>query len=152
MSITYLRQDLVPVLKARDFEAFMHGCNCFCNMGAGIAVPVKDNFPEVYAADCATKKGDQSKLGTIGIVEIEPGKIIVNGYTQFRYGGGRVNADYNAIKSCFQKLNQEMLSRGMTDLVIPKIGAGHAGGDWAIIEEIIKEVMDDSIKIRVYHF
>lgn len=46
-----------------EVDAIGHCCNCFCTMGKGIAPKIKKEWPEVYAADCATRKGDRTKLG-----------------------------------------------------------------------------------------
>jgi O-acetyl-ADP-ribose deacetylase (regulator of RNase III) len=36
------------------FDVVIHGCNCSCTMGAGIAKSIKDQFPEAYQADLIT--------------------------------------------------------------------------------------------------
>ena len=146
-----INKNLVPVLEKREFDAFAHGCNCFCTMGAGIAAHVKRIFPEAYALDRKTKKGDQKKLGTIGICEIGDNKILINAYTQFDFWKPGRRADYKAIEKCFDLIGAEMLSRGLVHLVIPKIGAGLAGGDWNVIEDIILERMPKEIDISVYY-
>ena len=60
-----IRGDLVQLALAGKFDVIVHGCNCMCTMGAGIAKQIKQKFPEAYRVDCQTKKGDRSKLGTI---------------------------------------------------------------------------------------
>ena len=70
-------------------------------MGAGIALTIKKVFPEAYQADLKTKKGDRAKLGTYSSVTIQKNGhqiTIINGYTQYHYGGPGNKADYNAIK------------------------------------------------------
>lgn len=36
--------DLIALAKAGKFDVIAHGCNCFCNMRAGIAIPMSKNF------------------------------------------------------------------------------------------------------------
>jgi O-acetyl-ADP-ribose deacetylase (regulator of RNase III) len=36
--------DLIELAKQGKFDVIAHGCNCFCTMGAGIAVPMKLAF------------------------------------------------------------------------------------------------------------
>jgi O-acetyl-ADP-ribose deacetylase (regulator of RNase III) len=46
--------NLIHLAKAGHFDVIVHGCNCFCAMGKGIARSIKLEFPEAYAADCTT--------------------------------------------------------------------------------------------------
>jgi O-acetyl-ADP-ribose deacetylase (regulator of RNase III) len=66
-----IQGDLLNLASIGEFDVIVHGCNCHCTMGAGIAAAIKKRFPEAYAADCATLKGDRSKLGTISQAQIE---------------------------------------------------------------------------------
>ena len=78
--------DLIKLALAGEFDTIIHGCNCQCTMGAGIARTMKVVFPEAFEADRATARAEHSKLGTTShaTVEREGHRItIVNGYTQF---------------------------------------------------------------------
>jgi len=78
--------DLVQKARAGEFDVLVHGCNCFCTMGAGIAKTIKHVFPAAYQADLATPAGDKAKLGTYSSAQIKAAGrrlTIVNAYTQF---------------------------------------------------------------------
>ena len=49
--------DLLRFALDGRFDVIVHGCNCQCAMGKGIALSIKEQFPEAYAADLATAKG-----------------------------------------------------------------------------------------------
>jgi O-acetyl-ADP-ribose deacetylase (regulator of RNase III) len=136
--IRYITGDLVK--DADQFDVIAHCANCFHSMGSGIAPQIKDKFPEAYAADCATKKGDLDKLGTIS--HTTSGKpIVVNLYGQYDYTGrrsGKMDLDYDAIRKALIAMKEKFSGKTMA---MPKIGAGLAGGDWTKIEAIIDEVM-----------
>lgn len=135
--IRYVDGDLVR--DAENYDVIIHGCNCFCTMGAGIAPQIKNKFPEAYAADCATVSGDRDKLGTITHTDTSSKPIVVNLYSQYGYNGrthGDVDLDYDALRSGL-KLVKEKFSGKFIGM--PRIGAGLAGGDWNIIEKIIEE-------------
>lgn len=149
--LNYHHQDMTNVLKNHEFEVFAHGCNCFCNMGAGIARTVKQLFHEAYKLDKSTKRGDKSKLGTINYITIDDSTTVVNAYTQYEFGGQKINANYRAIASCFKLIDNYMLEHDFSHLVIPKIGAGLAGGNWKTIEQIIIENLSDNIITDVYY-
>ena len=67
--------DLIQLALAGEFDVIVHGCNCHCQMGRGIALTIKEQLPEAYVADCQTPKSDKSKLGTISFAEIKRDEI-----------------------------------------------------------------------------
>lgn len=137
---------LIELAKAGEYDLIMQGCNCQCQMGKGIALGIKQNWPEAYAADLLTKKGDASKLGSYSQAEImQNGKplIIINCYTQNLYNNGdspEILADYQAIAECMKKIKLAYGNQGLK-MALPKIGAGLAKGDWSIIAPIIDEAL-----------
>ena len=168
--------DLIKLAKEGKFDVITHGCNCFCTMGAGIAVAMKENFDcQMFHMEAPKYRGDINKLGTIDYqtrqiflkekinlmgVEIESvnfgsfGLIIVNSYTQYHFGQNHPDGvyhpvDYEAIALCMRKINHTFKGKRIG---LPKIGAGLAGGDWNKISKIIKtELKDCDITIVNYN-
>jgi len=140
--------DLIKMAKDGEFNLIVHGCNCMCTMGKGIALQIKKNFPEAYEADQRSVKGLKSKLGDTSSVWIDDYNLmVVNGYTQYDFrptydDDGVVRVDYEAIKKVFRTIGHNC--RGLKNFKIgyPKIGAGLAGGDWDIISKIIDKELD----------
>ena len=133
-----LRGDLIELAKAGELDVIVQGCNCQCRMGRGIALTIKQQFPEAYTADCQTKTGDRDKLGTFTTAHIDRDGYnftIVNGYTQFNWQGEGVLADYEAIRSVFRQVKAQF--HGLR-IGYPKLGAGLARGDWEIISKTIE--------------
>ena len=131
--------DLLQLAMDGEFDVIIHGCNCQCQMGKGIALSIKQQFPEAYAADCLTAKGDEKKLGTFSAAEIIRGArpfYVVNAYTQFHWRGAGVKADYDAIREVMRAVKSRFSGKRIG---YPKIGAGLAGGDWEIIRPILDE-------------
>ena len=84
-----------------------HGVKGSAVMGAGIALAIRNAFPEAFAADCATSKGDGNKLGSISVASVErSGRslVIVNGYTQYHWRGRGVLVDYEAVRSVMRQV------------------------------------------------
>ncbi len=134
--------DLITLALAGRFDVIVHGCNCFCSMGAGIAKTIQEKFPEAYAADLVTVKGDRNKLGSYSSATVNRnGRMItiVNGYSQYYFHGADVLVDYHAVRRLFAKLKAEFSGKRIG---YPKIGAGLAGGDWQILAAIIDEELD----------
>lgn len=134
--IQTIKGDLVR--QAAQFNVIVHGCNCFCTMESGIAPQIKAKWPEAYAVDCKTEKGNKSKLGTISHTN-QTKPIIVNAYTQYKYGRLGRHCDYNALRSCMKEIRTKFAGK---KIGMPKIGAGLAGGDWNIIQRIIFEELN----------
>jgi len=133
-----IRGDLLQLAVEGRFDVVVHGCNCQCVMGKGIALSIKQRFPEAYESDCATTKGDPAKLGTISVARIVRSGVdftVVNGYTQLHWRGVGVKADYEAIAGVMRSVKQRFSGRRIG---YPKIGAGLAGGDWKRISSIIE--------------
>jgi O-acetyl-ADP-ribose deacetylase (regulator of RNase III) len=137
----YITGDLLDMAEKGDFDVIIHGCNCHCAMGRGIALQIKNRYPEVYDVDLKTPKSDPSKLGKISLARVEAGSsfIVVNAYTQFNYTGAKVLVDYDAVRACMR-----LIKLSFTGLRIgyPKIGAGLAGGDWEVISQSINEELE----------
>ena len=129
-----IKGDLIKLGKSGIFDVIVHGCNCFNTMGAGIALQIKRNFPEAYQADCRTERGDKKKLGLFSAAKTKTGLIVVNAYTQYNYGRNRRFTDYDAIKKIFRAVAKKWPEK---HIGYPYIGAGLAGGDWAVIKPII---------------
>ena len=126
--------NLLLKAEAGEFDAIVHGCNCFCSMGGGIALAIAKKWPEVVAADNTTIRGDITKLGKYTQATVEQGKLtIVNLYTQFGFDK-KINTEYDAIRDGFALIKQEFTGKRIG---IPMIGAGIGGGDWNVIKELI---------------
>lgn len=129
--------NLISLARAGQFDVIVHGCNCFCKMGAGIAKSIKESFPQAYAADCETRYGDRVKLGSFSeayIAELPHAFTVVNAYTQYRYGRNGLFADYEAIGRAFRRIKERFAG---ARIGYPLIGDGLAGGDWNKISTII---------------
>ena len=131
--------DLLKLANQGHFDVIIHGCNCFCTMGAGIAKAIRDQYPAAYEADLATEKGSRDKLGTYSSAEVSIGDrrlTVVNAYTQFNYRGPGIKADYDAIRQVFREIKDDFAGGRIG---YPMLGAGLAGGDWNTISSIIDE-------------
>lgn len=137
--IEHRKGDILDALEKNEIDVLVHGCNCDGGFGRGIAGQIRKKWPSVarYYEDCF--RLDFCILGNIDYVFFDNNRTyIVNAYTQQNYGpvdkGPYVS--YEAIRSIAQKVFY-----GFPDKKIgfPRIGAGLAGGNWEIIQNIIIE-------------
>jgi O-acetyl-ADP-ribose deacetylase (regulator of RNase III) len=137
-----IKGNLIHLAQEGQFDLIIHGCNCFCTMGAGIAKQIRSQFPQAWEADLATQSGDRSKLGSYSkaCINTPSGRLhVINAYTQYHYSGDGVLVDYDAVTKVFTALKNQFHGQRMG---YPQIGAGLAGGDWKIISEIIDSALD----------
>lgn len=154
--------DLITLAKAGTFDVIAHGCNCKSQMGAGIA----PQMAKAFSCDKFEMERwgiDINKLGNIDFQTFvlgenaiwsledaknnrdEPELTVVNAYTQYNYGRNHADGDaipfsYEAFTLCMKKMNNIFKGK---HIGLPKIGAGLAGGDWSLIEKIIKKELKD---------
>lgn len=143
MSLIHIKGDLLTMASMGDFTIIIHGCNCHNTMGAGIARQIRERYPEAYAVDCMTKKGDRSKLGTITCVQVDNSVggqfLIVNAYTQYDFNqGGELNDvfEYEAFQRILDAFAHD--ANPAMKIGLPYIGMGLAGGDKARIISMIE--------------
>ena len=148
--IKLVKSNLLDMLDEGIVNVIAHGCNCFCTMGAGIALQIKKRYPVVYEKDCLTERGSSSKLGHICIVKVsQDDKYVVNAYTQYEPGAASTRwmaydstkKRYSAIENCFKEIKEEVPSEWI--LGLPRIGCGLAGLDWMKVEDMVLNIFDD---------
>lgn len=140
-----VKGDLLDLFDKGQFDAIVHGCNCFNNMGAGIAAQIKRRYPEAYQADCLTISGDRNKLGSYSKGICSKGTII-NAYTQYYPGFNPLDENYLAIDKVMRKIAVEYEGQ---PIGLPLIGAGLAGGDWNVIKDIIANNLEGMVDYTI---
>lgn len=159
MSYREITSDLIYEALDQRFDVITHGCNCFCTMGAGIAVPMNKHFkcndPAVFKLEASHQRGNPNKLGCIEnrVITATTGwgdkfeLVVVNSYTQYHYGAqgyksGKYNIplDYDALTMCMRKINMKYPGK---HIGLPQIGCNLAGGDWNRVEWILRDELKD---------
>ena len=111
-------------------------------MGSGVALRVKRMFPFAYNAYMLQYNIDGLHLGQL-ISGREGDVIVLNMITQATYGRDKnvVYVSYDAVEECVRHINTgcgNIKQSSVVEVVMPKVGAGLANGDWNIIEKIIE--------------
>lgn len=138
--LKYIKGDLLELAWMDGmFDVIVHGCNCQCLMGGGIAKLIRERFPQAAEADYATEAGDIRKLGGWTSAEVRSfvrSFIIINAYTQYTTSNTKDVFEYTAFKLILQKLAHIY---GHASIGLPYIGMGLAGGDASIIIPMIED-------------
>ena len=123
-------------------KILVHQCNCHVTMGAGIALKIKQRFPEAYEADLNASKTKTNILGNISI-GVSKGMFIVNLYGQDGCGGRR-NTNYEAYYSGLEKVKEFANKNDCLNIGIPYgMGCALGGGEWSICKSMIDCIFND---------
>lgn len=143
-----IRGDLLQLADEGNFDAIVHGCNCFHAMASGIAGQIRVHYPEAVNADYKSPKGAVAKLGNYSKATIVRGDIqfeIINAYTQFQPGPDFMPTLFPEL---LRKLNKEYKGKY---LGFPRIGCGIGGGNWEEVEDmLLKYLPDVDVTVVVY--
>jgi O-acetyl-ADP-ribose deacetylase (regulator of RNase III) len=143
--IKYIRGNLLDT----DASYILHGCNCQGVMGSGVALQIKEKFPEAYSYYKEKYRFGDLSLGDVHqIACCSP--IIFNCMTQEYYGNNKkfIYANYEAIRKCL-RLISKLIPFTHLKIAMPKIGCGLANGDWNIVSKIVEEELGD-FEVLVY--
>lgn len=126
-------------------EVIAHQCNSQGVMGSGIALSIKQKFPEAYEADknFFLPKG-LHRLGYYSMAWSN-GKSIYNLYCQNEYGRDKQHTNYDAVEIAFYRMYENLsLWKTFPKVGIPyKMGCVRGGGDWPTYSEIINNIFHD---------
>lgn len=150
--IQYKKANIIDAYENSEIDVLLHGCNCFCAMGKGIALQLKNKFPKIYKHDKLTIKGDRTKLGNIELIDCptiqNPSGIIVNCYTQYTYWDKTDMFYYSAFESCMKKVDN--VFDNSVKIAMPTIGCGLANGEWNTCELLLNKIFNNRI-VTVYY-
>lgn len=157
MPLQIIDGDLLDMTLEGKFDVIVHGCNCRCNMGSGIAGQIAKRFLEAVRVDRLTVDGDYNKMGNFTYAQIPVSDwtkkfTLVNLYTQYNPGspspGCTIPLDYDALTLGLRKVAKRWPK---ATIGLPWIGCGLARGSKSRVEEIIRnEFPDHDVTIVEY--
>ncbi len=139
--IEYRKGNLLDVQEG----IIVYGCNAQGVMGSGVALAIKNKYPECYRA--YSSPYENLFLGETLWYKVNENLWIANGITQENYGkDNKRYVNYRAIcRVFFEVFKHAYMSKMLVNF--PKIGAGLGGGDWGIIEQLINDCdPEDKVK------
>ena len=130
---SYVHGDLLSAPEA----IIAHGCNCKGVMGSGVALAIKERWPQAFKAYQYAHASGAMILGSVSWAERRDGAWVANVVTQNSYGRDpKIRyASYDAIDRGLRTLVEEARDRRIlppTDgkIAIPLIGAGLGNAVW----------------------
>ena len=133
-----------------------HQVNCQGVMGAGLAKGIRLKWPRVYNDYMSAFQRGDLKLGQVVFTTIAANKLyIANLCGQHDYGSPSIKrpwTDYDSLSQCLSKVEdwRKVVGEGKLPVYIPyKIGCGLGGGDWSVVEGIIKRKTPTAVIVKL---
>ena len=126
-------------------DGFMHQANCFQTMGSGIALAIKNKYPELYKADLQLgHKGNISKLGKFSTVKCHDDKQGYNLYGQYNFGMEKRHTNYESIYCGMLAIRNHATENNVIRLGCPRnMGCTLGGGDFRIVRTMIEVIFEN---------
>ena len=143
--INYINGDLLDFPKG--INRIAHSCNTQGIMGAGIALQIKNRYPNAYKADLSEYHAGDNILGSwsFAYTDATCSLGVFNMYTQEKIGGARAvnyEAFYCALQFVAEHIEWLIKNDEEITLGIPHgISCGLAGGAWSVIESMIQDIL-----------
>lgn len=140
-----------------DADLILHQVNPFGVMGAGLALQIKNKYPNVfteYKNYCLKFNNSYNKLrGNLKIVPINDKQAVVNMFSQSGLSRHRVTTDYQALSHCLNRLHKIICKYDLSLAIPYGIGCGLAGGQWEIVFKTIQDkFQNDKSKVLIYKY
>lgn len=154
--ISYLNGD---ILNSKE-EILIHSVNHKKRMGAGLALQIARKYPRImdkeesYMSMCATVPF--SMIRKDGLVawfySEEDKKLIASIFGQENYGTDKQYTDYLSLGNGLETVRQIALGREFSVAIPFGLGCGLGGGDWKVVEDMIKRCFYaySQIEVNIY--
>lgn len=132
--IKYIQGNLLDVTKG----LIIHGCNAQGVMRSGVALAVREKYPEAYEAYKGFEARHGLRTGSVSQIKLAPTLYLANVVTQEFYGvnPNKRYVSYGAVHLGFERLHEHYPIE--VTFNFPKIGAGLGNGDWNKLSELIE--------------
>jgi O-acetyl-ADP-ribose deacetylase (regulator of RNase III) len=143
-----------------DCNSIGHGINCMGKMGAGIALEIRNKYPDTYK--WYKFLFDSGQLSPGNVYAYIDKKVIFNLSSQ-KYYGRRAGVKYASIENiekCFKKLpklinniNESLKEKNrepINGIAFPRIGCSLGGLTWEEVNPIFEKYLSNTLPIIIY--
>ena len=124
-------------------DILCHQVNCQGVMGSGIALALRNNYPNLYESyyNFCLYCNKVHALGGAQFVEQEDGHIVANLFGQYDYGRKNIlYTNYTELEVAFVRLRNYAVENNLSIAMPYGISCGLANGDWQIVYKMIERV------------
>lgn len=137
--ILYERGDLLSA----PVEAVVNTVNTVGVMGKGLALQVKQRWPEVERSYRTACLRGEVKIGSMHVVErggVDFPWYVINFPTKDHW---RAPSELDFIASGLEDLRATITKLGIRSIGVPQLGCGLGGLDWADVEPLVIDALED---------
>lgn len=134
---------------AAKVDALANPVNCVGAMGKGLALAVKQRWPETYAEYKIACDHRQLRPGGI-LITWQTKPAIIHVATKDHW---RSPSQLEWIRLGVAALRAAVLTHGFRSLAIPALGCGNGGLSWAVVKPLIEEAfitMPTDVRVLLY--
>lgn len=139
MPTTFVKSDILEEAMTRtEPRALVFGADCTGTMDAGIAVAVRQRWPELaeaFRAHCANGK---FQLGNVFAWRPGGEGNLVIFALGLQSGGGK--SKISTLERAMRTLMERVQAEGLQFVLAPRLGAGKNGLDWVRVKRILGEI------------
>lgn len=115
-----------------------HQVNCRGKMGAGLAKAIRDRWPRVFFEYRRKLESRGWRVGDCQCIQVEKDIWVANVAGQDAYGREpRLYTNYDGLRRGLLVAKQKADALGLPLYVPHGIGCGLAGGDWALVSDLL---------------
>lgn len=146
---------VVGDLLSANEDLIIHQCNAKGKFGSGIALQMKQKYPEVHEAyleHCkSTFPNDvNTLLGTVNVCRTHDGKHVANLIAQLDYGyDGKRYTSYDALYDGLSHIKEVCKENNMSVALPQKLGSDRGGASWNVVYAMIEEIFKD-YEVTIY--
>ena len=143
--IKFIKGDLF----SSNCQALVNTVNCLGVMGKGIALQVKNKYPEMYKEYKQFCKEGKLKVGSLHFYKLPSERLIVNFPTKIHWINPSkieyIEAGLNTFVSSYKEL-------GITSIAFPKLGCNNGGLDWGIVKDVMVKYLSrcEDLYVEIY--
>jgi O-acetyl-ADP-ribose deacetylase (regulator of RNase III) len=135
-----------------DVEAVVNTVNCVGVMGRGIALQMKNAFPQnfrAYEVACEQGQVEPGRMFVYETGQFTNPRYVINFPTKRHWRGKSRLAD---IEAGLQALVGEVRRLGIRSIAVPPLGCGLGGLDWADVRPRIQSALAELPDVRIMVF
>ena len=131
-------------------DVIAHQVNVNGVMGGGLALQIKEAYPEVYGfyksrCDAFHRDGLKVLLGSCMAFNFRQSKTLCANLFGQELSGSKRETNYEAIYNALDDLRDLMVKVGLKSVAFPYgMSCGLGGGDWRIVSAMIEVVFEGS--------
>jgi O-acetyl-ADP-ribose deacetylase (regulator of RNase III) len=122
--------------------------NCRGAMGRGLALAIRQKWPNVYSEYRKMFSAGELKLGSVQFVKVAPELYVCNLAGQDRWGTNSPKTDLGAYSLAWPIVSLEAEKVGLPVYAPWMFGCGLAGGDWSVVQPMIEALCPEVIWAR----